>query len=199
MALRELEDGIRQLQLRLGEQGERLGEQQTLIDEQQAQLALSDPVGRIEAFAGSTPPAGWLLCDGTAVSRSTYAQLFALIGTTYGAGNGSSTFNLPNAKGRVLVGRDTAQTEFNSLGKTGGAKTHAHPLSDAGQAQVATGGSGIFQREVPTTTWTANWRVSGTQAGSSVTRSNAAALAGDTDDASSLPPYLTVNYIIRAG
>lgn len=117
MALRELEDAIRQLQLRIGEQ-------QTLIGEQQAQLQLSDPVGRIEGYAGSTPPAGWLLCDGAAVSRATYPQLFARIGITYGAGNGSTTFNLPNLRGRVAVGRDAGQTEFDTLGETGGAKTH---------------------------------------------------------------------------
>lgn len=62
------------------------------------------PVGMVSPFAGSSAPTGWLICDGSAVSRSTYAALFALIGTTYGAGNGSTTFNLPDLKGRGVIG-----------------------------------------------------------------------------------------------
>jgi len=83
-----------------------------------------DLTGVITAFGGSSAPTGWLLCDGTAVSRSTYADLFAVVSTTYGSGDGSTTFNLPNLKGKVPVGRDASQTEFDTLGETGGAKTH---------------------------------------------------------------------------
>lgn len=57
-------------------------------------------------FAGSVAPDGWLLCDGSAVSRTTYADLFDAIGTTYGNGDGSSTFNLPDVKGRAVFGKD---------------------------------------------------------------------------------------------
>lgn len=89
-----------------------------------ATIQLLAPTGVINAYAGSIAPSGWLLCDGAAVSRATYADLFALIGTTYGAGDGTSTFNVPNLKGRVAVGRDATQTEFDVLGETGGAKTH---------------------------------------------------------------------------
>lgn len=89
-----------------------------------ATIQLLAPTGSINAYAGSVAPSGWLLCDGTAVSRATYADLFALISTTYGAGDGATTFNLPNLKGRVIVGRDAAQTEFDALAETGGAKTH---------------------------------------------------------------------------
>ena len=53
------------------------------------------PAGAVIPYAGSAAPAGWLLCGGQAVSRSDYAALFAIIGTTYGVGNGSTTFNLP--------------------------------------------------------------------------------------------------------
>lgn len=89
-----------------------------------ATVQLLAPTGAINAFAGSIAPSGWLLCDGTAVSRATYSDLFALVGTTYGVGDGSTTFNVPNLKGRVPVGRDSTQTEFDVLGETGGAKTH---------------------------------------------------------------------------
>jgi len=82
------------------------------------------PVGSINAWSTNTAPTGWQLCDGTAVSRTTYAALFAVIGETYGAGDGSTTFNLPNLKGRAIVGRDSSQTEFDTLAETGGAKTH---------------------------------------------------------------------------
>ena len=54
------------------------------------------PIGTQVAYGGITPPSGWLICDGSAISRTTYADLFAVIGTSYGAGDGSTTFNLPN-------------------------------------------------------------------------------------------------------
>jgi microcystin-dependent protein len=81
------------------------------------------PSGGLVMFAGSAEPAGWLFADGRAMSRTTYSDLFAAIGTTYGTGDGSTTFNLPNLTGKVPVGYDSAQTEFNAMGKTGGAKT----------------------------------------------------------------------------
>lgn len=70
-------------------------------------LNQSRPVGSYILFAGKTLPTGYLLCNGAAVSRTTYSALFAVIGTTYGAGNGSTTFNLPNLDGRVLQGTNT--------------------------------------------------------------------------------------------
>ena len=54
--------------------------------------------GIVKAYAGTTAPNGWLFCDGSAVNRTTYAALFAIIGTTYGSGNGTTTFNLPNVR-----------------------------------------------------------------------------------------------------
>lgn len=82
------------------------------------------PTGGVTMYGAGSAPSGWLLCDGTAVSRTTYAALFAVISTTYGVGNGTTTFNLPNLKGRVPVGLDAAQTEFDVLGETSGSKTH---------------------------------------------------------------------------
>lgn len=83
-----------------------------------------DPPGVISMWSTAVAPNGFLLCQGQAVSRTTYARLYAVIGTTYGAGNGSTTFNVPNLQGRVPVGQDSTQTEFDVLGETGGAKTH---------------------------------------------------------------------------
>jgi microcystin-dependent protein len=82
------------------------------------------PSGNVEMTARATAPSGWLMCDGAAIARSTFAQLFSAIGTTYGAGNGSTTFNIPDMRGRAPVGRDAGQNEFDTLGETGGAKTH---------------------------------------------------------------------------
>lgn len=65
------------------------------------------PIGTSLDFRGSTPPAGYLAEDGSAVSRTTYAKLFAVIGTTYGEGDGSTTFNLPDSRGRVTIGAGT--------------------------------------------------------------------------------------------
>ena len=67
-------------------------------------------VGAVVAFSGSTTPQGWLLCDGSAVSRTDYAALFAVIGTTYGTGDGSTTFNLPNLVDKFVEGSATAGT-----------------------------------------------------------------------------------------
>ena len=71
------------------------------------------PAGALMDYAGSTAPSGWLECNGTAVSRTTYARLFTAISTTWGAGDGSTTFNLPNFRGRVRVGRGTGTLAEN--------------------------------------------------------------------------------------
>ncbi|MFF2388948.1 phage tail protein [Agromyces sp. NPDC058104] len=98
-----------------------------MIDQLRAALDLINariPVGGVMFFAGTAAPEGWLFAEGQQVSRTTYATLFSRLGTTYGAGNGTSTFHLPNLKGRTPVGYDTSQAEFNAMGKKGGAKTH---------------------------------------------------------------------------
>ena len=95
------------------------------------------PTGVVLPFAGSSAPTSWLLCFGQAVSRTTYAALFAVLSTTYGAGDGSTTFALPDLRGRVAAGEDdmggtaasrltTAGSGVNglTLGATGGAQTH---------------------------------------------------------------------------
>jgi microcystin-dependent protein len=95
------------------------------------------PSGALMPFAGASAPTGFLLCDGSAISRSTYSTLFSAISTTYGAGDGSSTFNLPDLRGRVIAGQDdmggssadrlTDQTgglNGDTLGATGGSETH---------------------------------------------------------------------------
>lgn len=88
-------------------------------------MRINNPTGEITIWATNTAPTGWLICDGTAVSRSTYSTLFGVLSTTYGAGNGSTTFNLPNLLGKVPVGRNASDTSFDTIGETGGSKTSA--------------------------------------------------------------------------
>jgi microcystin-dependent protein len=83
------------------------------------------PVGTMWAFAGAAVPAGWLACDGAAVTRAAYAALFAVIGTAYGAGDGATTFNVPDSRGRALVGAGQgAGLSARALGAAGGEEAH---------------------------------------------------------------------------
>jgi microcystin-dependent protein len=80
------------------------------------------PSGTVVQTARATAPDLWLLCQGQAISRTTYPSLFLAIGTSYGSGDGSTTFNIPNLQGRVPVGKGAGT--FAALGATGGAETH---------------------------------------------------------------------------
>lgn len=153
------------------------------------------PSGAVVDYAAAAAPSGWLLCDGTSYLRADYADLFAVIGTTYGSADGTH-FNVPDCKGKVTVGFNSGETEFDALAETGGAKTvtltsaqsgvpaHTHApsskqfaLTDA-IAQVA---SGVNSGAV--------------NAASSVTAANAAADAASGHN--NLQPYITMNKIIK--
>jgi microcystin-dependent protein len=89
------------------------------------------PTGSVVDFAGASAPTGWLLCDGSAVSRTTYSALFAVIGSTYGTGDGSTTFNLPDARGRVTVGTGLGSGLTNrTLAANGGEETHVLSIAE---------------------------------------------------------------------
>lgn len=107
------------------------------LDEFLGALGAAIPTGAMLDFAGAAAPSGWLLCDGAAVSRTTYAALFAIVGTTYGGGNGSTTFNLPDLRGRVTAGKDdmggSAANRLTSAGGVSGVT-----LGAAGGEQVHT-------------------------------------------------------------
>lgn len=83
------------------------------------------PTGAVMPYGGTAAPTGWALCDGSAVSRSTFATLFTAIGVAYGAGDGSTTFNLPDLRQRFPMGKAASGTGA-TLGVTGGAVDHAH-------------------------------------------------------------------------
>jgi microcystin-dependent protein len=156
-------------------------------------------------------PSGWLLCDGSAVSRTTYSLLYAAVGTAYGTGDGSTTFNLPNLKGRVPAGLDAAQTEFDALAKTGGANTvtlsaaqipaHTHTTPahdhtvytrdyDFGAAPASGGDHVAFGATVATP----RWSNLGSPDGGGTTGS-----AGSNVSHLNLQPYIVVRYIISTG
>lgn len=114
------------------------------------------PAGVVLPFAGATAPTGWLLCFGQAVSRTTYATLFTTLGATYGVGDGSTTFALPDLRGRVAAGEDdmggtaasrltTAGSGVNglALGATGGSQTHTLTDAQLPTSVIGTGGSTI--------------------------------------------------------
>jgi microcystin-dependent protein len=114
------------------------------------------PAGVVLPFAGSTAPTGWLLCFGQTVSRTTYAALFTALGTSYGAGDGSTTFALPDLRGRVAGGKDNmggsaasrlttagGGVDGATLGASGGAQTHTLTNAQLPTSVIGTGGSTI--------------------------------------------------------
>lgn len=146
------------------------------------------PSGVVKAFAGSTAPDGWLLCNGQAVSRSEFAALFAVIGTTYGAGDKSTTFNVPNLQGKMIIGADSTYT----LGKTGGSAT-AH-------AQIHVNGGEQINFKRKAGRFTSNIALGGTGGsigGVEKSCTYVVNVVGDDDTTCALPPYIAMNYIIK--
>jgi microcystin-dependent protein len=96
------------------------------------------PTGTVLPFAGGTAPTGWLLCFGQTVSRTTFASLFATLGTTYGSGDGSTTFGVPDLRGRIPGGKDDMGGTAASRLTTGGSGVNGAALGAAGGAQTHT-------------------------------------------------------------
>ena len=158
--------------------------------------------GALLMWPTASAPTGYLLCDGTAVSRTTYAALFAVIGTTFGAGDTTTTFNLPDYRGRMPIGVSGSY----ALAATGGAATttlstpnlpsHTHSITDPGHSHgVLTyrgGGpenwiSGSYSAS-PVNTYTTNSAVTG------ITATDA---TGSGTAATTISPYLAINFIIK--
>lgn len=140
-----------------------------------SQLNGAAPVGSGMDWYTSTPPSGWLLCNGQAVSRVTYANLFAVLGTTFGSGDGSSTFNLPNFTDRVPVGAGGSYAlastggSATATGSTNSAGAHTHAGTTTASAGDhnhggSVGGTAITQAQLPNITingWIAGSNLSG--------------------------------------
>lgn len=162
-------------------------------------------IGSIIQFVGTTIPVGWLECDGSTITQSAYPELYALIGGT-----------LPDFRGKVLVGQDTNDTDFDTIGETGGEKTHKHTGGNhthglsSGYACIGTGwdGSNILRQQTKLTI-SAGTRGMPNMPGynnTSTSSYDASALGGTTDgsgqvdttSSSSLQPYGVVKHIIKA-
>jgi microcystin-dependent protein len=132
-------------------------------------VATGIPPGCVMDYAAATPPAGWLVCDGSAQSRTTYAALFAAIGTTFGAGDGSTTFNLPQCQNKMTVGAGGTRALAASGGSAdaSGAPSHSHTGSsgvdspDHAHASSITDGAGDHAHDAR---WSAPTGFSGTGA-----------------------------------
>lgn len=167
-----------------------------------------EPAGVIKLFGGTTAPSGYLVCDGSAVSRTTYAALFAAIGTAHGTGDGSTTFNLPDFRRRVPVGAGGTGTAVlaNTVGAKGGFETHTLLTNE-----IPSHGHAIYAG-------TDNTSSNATSAGSSTARGlggssastglaarttlpasgqNAVQNTGGDGAHNNMQPSLVVNYIIK--
>lgn len=157
------------------------------------------PSGSMVGYGGAAAPSGWLLCDGSAVSRTTYASLFTAISTTFGVGDGSSTFNLPDGRGRVLAGKDnmggSAASRLTSggsgitgttLGAAGGSETHTLTTAQLAAHTHSTPSGGASGDE----SWggtTSNYKTAASTTGS----------AGSGSAHNNTQPTLVVNTIIK--
>jgi microcystin-dependent protein len=120
-------DAVEALEAKVGVDGSAVT---SSLDYKVAKNILANPVGMISPYAGSTAPTDWQLCYGQAISRTTYSSLFAIISTTYGVGDGSTTFNVPDLRGRTVAGIDNMGgtdagrlSTANTLGTSTGAET----------------------------------------------------------------------------
>ena len=162
----------------------------------------SAPAGSIIQFAGAAAPTGWLLADGTAVSRTTYAALFSAISTAYGAGDGSTTFNVPDLRGRVPVGKGT-HADVSALGNSDSAAVgsrrpkHAHTVSDPGHLHTDPGGGFFLTSNPGNGGGNANISTGGGAYNGGFTSGNTTGISVGSAGMTDTPAYLVVNYIIK--
>ena len=185
----------------------------------QDRIADTLPIGAIIEWDSDLIPENWLLLNGQAVSRTVYSELFAIYGTTYGAGDGSTTFNLPDRRTRVAVGRDANDEDFAALGITGGKKdavlpahTHTRGTMDITGSISALGGSefkfgtptGAFWCTNTVDYYAATTNTSGSTRYDGMNFQASRNWTGETSeegqDASSgnLQPYIVTNFIVKA-
>lgn len=165
------------------------------------------PPGSVTMYAGSSAPSGYLLCTGQAVSRTTYSALYAAIGTAFGTGDGSTTFNVPDLKNRLPIGAG----DLYSLAGTGGSKdavvvSHNHSasssVSDPGhthsvpEGAVAPGGGSSYASGDDITDSLQTNSTSGAS-GTGISVSTTVNSAGVSGTGANLPPYLSLNFIIK--
>lgn len=162
----------------------------------------STPIGSITAYGGSTAPSGWLMCNGAAVSRTKYSLLFDVIGTIYGDGDGSTTFNLPDMSGKTAIGSSAS----HALGATGGEESHALTASELPKDYAS-----IFARLNSSKVPNVYPRIGATHktessdytplslSGNTGADIDVITFSGDGKAFNVMQPYLSVSHIIYAG
>ena len=151
------------------------------------------PTGTVSAFAGSSAPTGYLLCDGSSVNRTTYAALFGVISTTYGSVD-SNTFNLPDLRGRVIAGIDSANNVLNDSSSIDGTA-----LGNVGGDDVHT----LLEAEMPehSHSYTAPTYGYGVSGGGSLysggSTGSTTGLKGSDQAHNNVQPTIILNYIIK--
>lgn len=142
------------------------------------------PIGTVLPYTNETAPENWLVCDGSELDRTEYNHLFAIIGTTFGEGDGSTTFNLPNIKGRTIVGLDADDTDFNTIGKTLGEKTHTLTVAEMPANNILTTYQGAT--------------VDGYLARGGYNSSTEYNIGGQGQEHNNIQPSIVIMYIIKA-
>ncbi len=183
------------------------------------------PPGCVISYAGTTAPGGWLLCDGSEYDRQIYDALFSIIGTTYGEGDGETTFNVPDMRGRQVVGLKQSDSDFDALGETGGEKRHtltidempshnhgvndpghAHGITDPGHAhsyvnQVGDQGVNTLTTQADAADQVDYGQTTGTSTTGVTVDSNTTGISiqntGGDQSHNVLDPYFVLNYIIK--
>ena len=144
-------------------------------------------IGEIRMTAANTPPSGWLVCDGSAVSRSTYSDLFNSISTTYGIGDGSTTFNLPDLRGRVPLGAGQGSGLTNrTMGQELGQENHQLTVNEM-PSHSHQYNNPVAGAQGATWAWVANYKVG---------LLNSTSVGGDLPH-NNIQPSVVVNYIIK--
>lgn len=161
-----------------------------------------NPVGTVLLYAGASAPTGYLVANGAAVSRTTYASLYGVLGVNFGSGDGTTTFNLPDLRGRVPAGYNTNNTLFSTMGKVGGSETHKLTENElpAHYHQVGLGATdGSLEVRLVQEGGTkpkGGWRMEPVGTDGGFRYFTTSKVGGDAAH-NNLQPYITLNYIIK--
>lgn len=151
--------------------------------------------GEMKMWPLAVAPDGWVFAQGQAISRADHSDLFALYGTTFGAGDGATTFNVIDMRGRVPTGLDSTQTEFDAIGEAGGSKTHTLTV-----AQMPTHKHDHDQARGGNLSYSEGGGVTAYTAGFGSGRINTGIVTGTAGGGQAHPilqPYRVVNFIIK--